>query len=97
MGIGVGITSFDKALYVGIMSDPTIIDDVEAIARGFASEFDDLRRIAGVAPIDLHDIGVAPAGNGHAHNGNGNGAGSNGASATATKRRARTKRRTARA
>jgi WS/DGAT/MGAT family acyltransferase len=97
LGIGVGITSFDKALYVGIMSDPTIIDDVEAIARGFASEFDDLRRIAGVAPIDLHDIGVAPAGNGHAHNGNGNGAGSNGASATATKRRARTKRRTARA
>ena len=77
------------------MCDPTIIDDVEVIARGFASEFDDLRRIAGVAPIDLHDIGVAPAGNGHAHNGNG--AGSNGASATATKRRARTKRRTARA
>jgi WS/DGAT/MGAT family acyltransferase len=84
LGIGVGITSFDKALYVGVMSDPAIVDDVEAIAAGFAAEFDALRRAAGVEPIDLRDIGVAPT-NGHATNGNG--------AHAAPKRRSRAKAR----
>jgi WS/DGAT/MGAT family acyltransferase len=75
MGIGVGITSFDKSLYLGIMSDPTIIDDVDKIARYAAEEFTMLRDAAGVPVSDLPDF-ARPARNG-------NGSGQNGASKTA--------------
>ncbi len=71
LGIGVGITSFDKGLYVGIMSDPTIVDDVDVIARFFGEEFERLRAAAGVAASDLRDIGVARPSNGRAPAGNG--------------------------
>ena len=55
MGIGVGITSFDKTLYLGIMSDPDIIDDVELIAKYCAADFKALREAAGVPVSDLPD------------------------------------------
>ena len=55
-GIGVGITSFDKGLYLGIMCDPQIVDDVDKIAAYAAAEFRALREAAGVAESDLPDI-----------------------------------------
>jgi hypothetical protein len=58
LGLGVGITSFDKGLYVGFMADPEIIDDVDLIARYFAEEFGALRAAAGVPESDLPEIGV---------------------------------------
>jgi WS/DGAT/MGAT family acyltransferase len=63
LGIGVGITSFDKGLYVGIMSDPEAIDDVELIRDHFAEEFRALRAAAGVEVSTLPDFG-APRTNG---------------------------------
>lgn len=64
LGIGAGITSFDKHLYFGIMSDPDILPDVELIAEHAAADFRDLREAAGVPISDLPDIGVARNGNG---------------------------------
>ena len=70
LGIGVGIMSFNKSLYFGVMSDPTIIDDVDLIVRYIDEEFRALREAAGVAESDLPDIGAAPRnGNGHGANG----------------------------
>lgn len=69
MGIGVGITSVDKNLYMGIMSDPNIIDDVDLIAKYCADEFKALREATGVPVSDLPEFGGRPA-----RNGNGSGA-----------------------
>jgi WS/DGAT/MGAT family acyltransferase len=70
MGLGVGITSFDKALYLGIMCDPNIVSDVDEIARLCATEFVALREMAGVAVSDLPDFAKPRRGgngtNGHA-------------------------------
>ena len=71
MGIGVGITSVDKSLYMGIMSDPNIIDDVELIAKYCADEFKALREAAGVPVSDLPDFRARPARNGNGQIGNG--------------------------
>jgi diacylglycerol O-acyltransferase / wax synthase len=71
LGIGVGITSFDKGLYLGIMCDPQIVDDVHTVAEYAAAEFRALREAAGVSESDLPDIATPHRG----HNG------SNGASA----------------
>ena len=49
----VGITSFDKGLYLGIMCDPEIVSDVDKIAAYAAAEFRALREAAGVAESDL--------------------------------------------
>lgn len=68
-GIGVGITSYDKALYIGIMSDPGIIDDVDRIAGFMADEFKLLKQIADVPDSDLPAFPQAPRTNGHATNG----------------------------
>ena len=68
LGLGVGITSFDKGLYVGFMADPQIIDDVDLIARYFAEEFGALRTAAGVPESDLPEIGLPPL-NGNGTNG----------------------------
>jgi hypothetical protein len=65
LGIGVGITSFDKGLFMGIMSDPTIIDDVDRIATYCADEFRLLREAAGVPVSDLPDFTAKPARNGN--------------------------------
>jgi len=71
LGIGAGITSYDKSLYLTIMSDPEIIADVDTIARYCAEEFQSLRTLAGVAVSDLPSFGASPKnGNGHT-NGNG--------------------------
>ena len=59
LGIGVGITSFDKALYVGVMADPKIVPDVDVIARLFAEEFETMRDAAGIAEADIPDIARA--------------------------------------
>ena len=66
---GVGVTSFDKNLFMGLMSDPNIIDDVDLIAKYCADEFKALREAAGVPVSDLPDFGARPA-----RNGNGSGA-----------------------
>lgn len=71
LGIGVGITSFDKHLFLGVMADPEIVPDVARIGEYCADEFRMLREMAGVAVSDLPDIGAPRSGNGHA---NGNGA-----------------------
>jgi WS/DGAT/MGAT family acyltransferase len=72
LGIGVGITSFDKNLFLGVMSDPEIIPDVDIIGEYCADEFRMLREMAGVAVSDLPDF-AAPLRNGNGH-GNANGA-----------------------
>ena len=72
LGIGVGITSFDKSLYLGIMSDPDLIDDVDLIAKYCAEEFKMLREAAGVPVSDLPDFSRPQrTSNGNGHNGNG--------------------------
>ena len=58
LGIGVGITSFDKGLYLGVMSDPTIVDDVERIRDLIDDEFKALRYTADVPATDLPDFGA---------------------------------------
>jgi len=68
LGLGVGITSCDKHLYLGVMSDPDIVPDVDAIARHADTEFRALREAAGVPESDLPDVGaMGPGRNGHAH------------------------------
>jgi len=70
LGIGAGIMSFNKSLYFGIMSDPTIIGDVDLIAQYLDEEFRALREAAGVPESDLPDIGApVRSGNGHGTNG----------------------------
>jgi WS/DGAT/MGAT family acyltransferase len=59
LGIGVGITSFDKGLYLGVMCDPEVVDDVGKIAEYAAAEFRALREAAGVQETDLPDFGAA--------------------------------------
>ncbi len=68
LGVGVGITSFDKGLYLGIMCDPAIVEDVEKIAEYAAAEFRALREAAGVSESDLPDIGAPHRGR-HGPNG----------------------------
>jgi WS/DGAT/MGAT family acyltransferase len=82
LGIGVGITSFDQSLYVGIMADPKIVPDVGRIAQAFANEFNALRDAAGVEHADLPDL-ARPATNGA------NGAHANGTKPAARPRTAR--------
>jgi WS/DGAT/MGAT family acyltransferase len=67
LGIGAGITSFDQGLYLGIMSDPALVEDVDAIARYFDEEFRQLKAAAGIEAADVPDLG--PARNGHSTNG----------------------------
>ncbi len=69
MGLGVGITSFDKALYLGVMCDPNIVGDIEAIGELCADEFRRLREAAGVPVDDLPQIGARPRRNGAPGNG----------------------------
>lgn len=71
MGLGVGITSFDKALYMGIMCDPNLLDDIEKVAEYAADEFRMLREAAGVPVDDLPQIGARPKRNGVSPNGSG--------------------------
>ncbi len=66
LGIGVGITSFNKGLYMGIMSDPKALDDVDVLRRFVADEFRLLRTLADVPESDLPDFHVPPQRNGHA-------------------------------
>jgi hypothetical protein len=60
----VGITSFDKALYMGVMCDPNLIADVEKIGEYIADEFRFLREAAGVQVDDLPQIGARTKRNG---------------------------------
>ncbi|MEX2246070.1 MAG: wax ester/triacylglycerol synthase family O-acyltransferase [Dehalococcoidia bacterium] len=63
LGIGVGVTSFDQGLYIGIMCDPKILSDVGRIADYFDQEFRELRALAGVEESDVPDFGAIR--NGH--------------------------------
>jgi len=58
LGVGVGITSYDKGLYLGVMSDPAIVEDVERIRELIAEEFQALRYLADVPTTDLPDFGA---------------------------------------
>lgn len=58
LGIGVGITSFDKGLYMGVMADPNILPDIDVIGEYLADEFRRLREAAGVPVDDLPQIGT---------------------------------------
>jgi WS/DGAT/MGAT family acyltransferase len=59
LGLGVAIISYDKSLYFGVMSDPSIVPDVELVRDFIDEEFQRLRSAAGVAATDLPDeIGV---------------------------------------
>jgi WS/DGAT/MGAT family acyltransferase len=69
LGIGVGITSYDKGLYLGIMSDPDIINDVDLIKDYVDEEFRLLRTLAEVPESDLPDFSAPRNGNGHSKNG----------------------------
>ncbi len=61
MGIGIAITSYDKSLYFGVMSDPTIVPDVERIRDFIDEEFRRLREAARIPATDLPaEIGVRP-------------------------------------
>ena len=65
LGIGVGITSFDKHLYLSVMADPTILDDIEQVGEYIDDEFALLRYVAQVPSSDLPDVGAPRNGNGH--------------------------------
>ncbi len=67
LGIGVGITSYDKGLYLGVMSDPEAIDDVSLIQQYIDDEFRLLRRLADVPESDLPTFGSKPQRNGASH------------------------------
>jgi hypothetical protein len=69
LGMGIGITSFDKALYLGIMCDPQVVGDVDLVARFCDDEFQALRSAAAVPVSDLPDFAAPRAGG----NGRGNG------------------------
>lgn len=71
LGLGAGITSFDKALYLSIMADPASVPDVDVIAEYAADEFRRLREMAGVPVDDLPQIGARPKRNGASSNGSG--------------------------
>jgi diacylglycerol O-acyltransferase / wax synthase len=61
LGIGVGVTSFDKSLYSGVMCDPKIVPDVETIGAYIDQEFSLLRTAASVPASDLPPaIGIKP-------------------------------------
>ena len=78
MGIGAGITSYNKSLYLTIMCDPALVPDISVIADFCAQEFQALRAAAGVPVSDLPSFS--------AKNGNGNGNGhGNGHAKTADK------------
>jgi WS/DGAT/MGAT family acyltransferase len=64
LGIGAGITSFDKALYMSVMCDPDIVPDVDIIGEACADEFRRLRGAAGVPVDDLPQIGTRRSKNG---------------------------------
>jgi WS/DGAT/MGAT family acyltransferase len=67
LGIGVGITSYDKSLYIGVLTDPKIMgDDVDAIKRHIDDEFKLLRTLAGVEVSDLPNFSP-PRSNGHSN------------------------------
>jgi WS/DGAT/MGAT family acyltransferase len=61
LGLGVGVTSYDKSLYMGVMSDPNIVPEVDEIAAHADEEFRVLRYIADVPVTNLPSFGVAPA------------------------------------
>jgi WS/DGAT/MGAT family acyltransferase len=64
MGIGVAIMSYEKALFIGITSDPDIIDDVDRIREYIDDEFRLLRYVADVPVSDLPEFGDSKAANG---------------------------------
>jgi len=59
LGIGVAIGSYDKSLYVSIMSEPSIVEDVSLIRDFIDEEFQALRRAAHVdsaEPVEVHVV-----------------------------------------
>ncbi len=84
LGLGVGIMSFHKSLFFGVMSDPAIAPDVESIADYLVAEFAALRAAAGVAVSDLPDIGALRSMNGNGHAAEQSAPGANGRSAAPT-------------
>jgi WS/DGAT/MGAT family acyltransferase len=69
MGIGVAIMSYEKALFIGITSDPEIIDDVDSIRAYIDEEFRLLRYVADVPVSDLPEFGESKTNGARATNG----------------------------
>ncbi len=65
LGIGVGITSYDKDLFMGIMSDSDLVGDVETIRDYISAEFKLLRTLADVPVSDLPTFNGTSSRNGH--------------------------------
>jgi len=65
LGLGVGITSYDRSLYVGFMSDPSSIDDVHVISGYFDDEFRALKKLAGVEASNVPDFAPSRSVNGN--------------------------------
>jgi WS/DGAT/MGAT family acyltransferase len=62
LGIGVGVTSYNTGLYIGVMADPSIIGDVDRIRDLIDDEFRVLRYMADVPVTDLPEFSRAARG-----------------------------------
>ena len=57
MGLGMGVTSYNQRLYVGLMADPSAVPDVERLRQCLDESFLELRSAAGVDVSDLPVMG----------------------------------------
>lgn len=56
-GLNVAVTSYDQRLFFGVMADASQVPDADPVAAYLRESFEELRRAAGVAPIDLPRVG----------------------------------------
>jgi hypothetical protein len=53
MGMGVGVTSYNQRLFIGVMTEPNIVPDFEFLGECFRDSFLELRAAAGVSASDI--------------------------------------------
>ena len=56
MGLGVGITSYNQRLYVGLVANPAVVPDIDLLKRCVDESFLELRNAAGVDDADVPAI-----------------------------------------
>jgi WS/DGAT/MGAT family acyltransferase len=59
LGVSVAVMSYNQHLYLGIMADPKVVHDVQAIGDYVDDEFAMLRYVAQVPASDLPDVGAS--------------------------------------
>jgi WS/DGAT/MGAT family acyltransferase len=59
MGMGVGVTSYNQRLFIGVMTEPNIVPDFEFLGECFRESFLELRAAAGVSASDIDMSGLA--------------------------------------